>query len=180
MKFTPSVLKSDILSNLDLNVLTISADMDQSEIEELIKEQLGSTCSTAAEVVYYHHAWEVVAGSDWNDYEAEDVDFSNCESSLECVMAEANAVTKNAYNSLVGEIAFELAQEIETFNEAATNEGFEGDVNITSGSTFGWSVHQREDEHGIAYYYNLESEKGLTALEVALSSNNHISVCFKK
>ena len=180
MKFTPSTLKSDILGNVELSELAISTDLDADEIVELITEQLESNSSHVNEVVYYHMAWEVVAGSDWNDYEAEGVDFSNCSTSLECVMAEANAIVDNAYNSMVNDIAVELAEEFMTFIEAATAEGFNGQLNITTGSTHGWAVHQKEDEHGIAYYYNLEGEKGLTALEFSMSSNNYISVCFNK
>ena len=67
--------------------------------------------SYAPEVIYYVDAWEVVAGSSFNEYEAEDLDFSNCSDSLECLMQEANSVIYTAYSNIAYEIAEVLIEE---------------------------------------------------------------------
>ena len=80
--------------------------MDASDIVNELQD-----ASYTPEVIYYVDAWEVVAGSSFNDYEAEDLDFSNCSNSLECLMQEANSVIYAAYSSIAYEIAETLIEE---------------------------------------------------------------------
>ena len=80
--------------------------MDASDIVNELQD-----ASYTPEVIYYVDAWEVVAGSSFNDYEAEDLDFSNCSNSLECLMQEANSVIYAAYSNIAYEIAEVLIEE---------------------------------------------------------------------
>lgn len=82
------------------------SNMDASDIVTELQD-----ASYTPEVIYYADAWEVVAGSSFNDYEAEDLDFSNCSNSLECLMQEANSVIYAAYSSIAYEIAEVLIEE---------------------------------------------------------------------
>lgn len=82
------------------------SNMDASDIVNELQD-----ASYTPEVIYYADAWEVVAGSSFNDYEAEDLDFSNCSNSLECLMQEANSVIYSAYSSTAYEIAEILIEE---------------------------------------------------------------------
>ena len=82
------------------------SNMDASDIVTELQD-----ASYTPEVIYYADAWEVVAGSSFNDYEAEDLDFSNCSDSLECLMWEANSVIYAAYSNIAYEIAETLIEE---------------------------------------------------------------------
>ena len=82
------------------------SNMDASDIVTELQD-----ASYTPEVIYYADAWEVVAGSCFNDYEAEDLDFSNCSDSLECLMQESNSIIYAAYSSIAYEIAEVLIEE---------------------------------------------------------------------
>lgn len=80
----------DVLRNLSQDELN---DLTPSDVCDLLDEN----SYYAPEVIYYADAWEIVAGSSFNDYSAECLDFSTCESSLDCIMLEANALVNDAY-----------------------------------------------------------------------------------
>lgn len=48
-------------------------------------------------VIYYADAWEIVAGNEFNKYSPDFLDFSECESSLDCIMLEANNLINDVY-----------------------------------------------------------------------------------
>mgnify|MGYP006361659053 FL=1 len=90
------------------------SNMDASDIVNELQD-----ASYTPEVIYYADAWEIVAGSSFNDYEAEDLDFSNCSNSLECLMQEANSVIYTAYSSVAYEIAEILIEEATERHDAS-------------------------------------------------------------
>ena len=90
------------------------SNMDASDIVNELQD-----ASYTPEVIYYADAWEIVAGSSFNDYEAEDLDFSNCSNSLECLMQEANSVIYTAYSSIAYEIAEILIEEATERHDAS-------------------------------------------------------------
>lgn len=51
----------------------------------------------APEVIDYADGWEIVAGNQFNKYSAGFLDFSECESSLDCIMLEANNLINDVY-----------------------------------------------------------------------------------
>lgn len=82
----------DVLHNLSQDELN---DLTPSDVCDLLDEN----SYYAPEVIYYADAWEVVAGSSFNNYEASCLDFSGCDNSLECLMQEANGLVNDAYYS---------------------------------------------------------------------------------
>lgn len=64
----------------------------------------------APEVIYYADGWEIVAGDQFNKYSAGVLDFSECESSLDCIMIEANALVNDAYYTEREAIAQEVLE----------------------------------------------------------------------
>ena len=92
-----------VLNSIKSDIQDVLSRLSQDEINELtpstVCDLLDENSYYAPEVIYYADAWEVVAGSSFNDYSAECLDFSGCEGSLECLMQEANELVNDAYYS---------------------------------------------------------------------------------
>ena len=119
--------KENTMSNFTLNTVIDSIKSDvqdvlsrlsQDEINELtpsdVCDLLDENSYFAPEVIYYADAWEVVAGSSFNDYSAECLDFSGCEGSLDCVMQEANGLVNDAYYCEREAIASEVLESLQS------------------------------------------------------------------
>ena len=109
-----------VLDSIKSDINEILRNLSQDAINELtpcdICNMLDENHYLAPEVIYYADAWEVVAGSSFNDYEAQDMDFSACENSLDCIMQEAQALLNDAYYSereaIAAEILYNLQSEL--------------------------------------------------------------------
>ena len=88
-------------------------EMGASDLVEYLMEN-----HYTIEVIYYSDAWEVVAGSQFNDYEAECLDFSPCANALECVMKEANGIIYSAYCTIAYRLACALLSDAHEQYEA--------------------------------------------------------------
>ncbi len=103
-----------VLDSIKSDVQDVLRNLSQDELNELtpsaVCDLLDENNYSAPEVIYYADAWEVVAGSSFNDYSAECLDFSGCEGSLECLMQEANGLVNNAYYSEREAIAADLLE----------------------------------------------------------------------
>ena len=92
-----------VLDSIKSNVQDVLNRLTQDELNELtpsdVCDLLDENSYYAPEVVYYADAWEVVAGSSFNGYGAECLDFSACDNALDCVMQEARMVVDDAYYS---------------------------------------------------------------------------------
>lgn len=101
-----------VLNSIKSDIQDVLSRLDQNAINELspsdICDMLDENSYFAPEVIYYADAWEVVAGSSFNDYEAHDLDFTNCNNSLDCIVQEANALVNDAYYSEREAIAAEV------------------------------------------------------------------------
>lgn len=90
-----------VLDSIKSDVQDVLSRLSQDEINDLtpsdVCDLLDENSYHAPEVIYYADAWEVVAGSLFNKYTADFLDFSECESSLECIMQEANGLVNEAY-----------------------------------------------------------------------------------
>lgn len=93
----------DVLRNVSDNDLR---DMTADDVCNLLDDN----SYFAPEVIYYCDGWEIVAGSSFNDYSAGYNDFSNCESALDCIMLEANALVNDAYYSERESIASDVLE----------------------------------------------------------------------
>ena len=91
----------DVLRNLSQNELN---EMTASDVCDLLDENN----YFAPEPIYYADGWEIVAGSSFNAYAAEDLDFSNCDNSLDCMMQEARGKVDAAYYANREEIATDV------------------------------------------------------------------------
>ena len=92
-----------VLDSIKSDVQDVLSRLTQVEINELtasdVCDLLEENNYYAPAVIYYADAWEIVAGSSFNDYSADGLDFSGCESSLDCIMQEANGLVNDAYYS---------------------------------------------------------------------------------
>ena len=90
-----------VLDSIKADVQDVLSRLTHDEINELtpsdVCELLDENNYYAHEVTYYADAWEVVAGSSFNKYTADFLDFSECEGSLDCLMQEANGLVTDAY-----------------------------------------------------------------------------------
>lgn len=90
-----------VLDSIKSDINDILRNLSQNEINELtpsdVCDLLEDNHYYAPEVIYYADAWEVVAGSSFNDYSSGFNDFSECGNALDCLMLEANALVNDAY-----------------------------------------------------------------------------------
>ena len=65
------------------------------------------------EVIYNADAYEIVSGSQFNDYyPSEKSDFSECENALDCLSIEANAILKSAYENLLRDVISDFIENL--------------------------------------------------------------------
>ena len=107
-----------VLDSIKSDVQDVLRNLPQDEINELtpsaVCDLLDENSYYAPEVIYYADAWEVVAGSSFNDYSAECLDFSGCEGSLDCIMQEANGLVNDAYYSEREAIAADVLESLQS------------------------------------------------------------------
>ena len=107
-----------VLDSIKSDIQDVLSRLDQDTINEMTSEDvcnlLDENSYYAPEVIYYADAWEVVAGSSFNDYTAENLDFSACDNSLDCLMQEANALVNDAYYSEREAIAAEILESLQS------------------------------------------------------------------
>ena len=103
---------NNVLESIKSDVQDVLSRLSQDEINALtpndVCDLLDENSYYAPEVIYCADAWEVVAGSSFNDYNADGLDFSGCEGSLDCIMQEANGLVNDAYYSEREEIAADI------------------------------------------------------------------------
>ena len=94
---------NNVLDSIKSDVQDVLSRLTQDEINELtpnaVCDLLDENSYYAPEVIYYTDAWEVVAGSSFNKYSTDFLDFSECENSLDCLIQEANSLVNDAYYS---------------------------------------------------------------------------------
>ena len=107
-----------VLESIRSDVRDALSRLDQDAINELtpndVCDLLDENSYFAPEVIYYADGWEIVAGSSFNDYDAEYLDFSNCDNSLDCIMQEARGKVEAAYYSEREAIAAEILESLQT------------------------------------------------------------------
>ena len=107
-----------VLNSIKSDIQEVLSRLDQDTIDNLtpsdVCDMLDENSYFAPEVIYYADAWEVVAGSSFNDYEAHELDFSACDNSLDCIMQEANALVNDAYYSEREAIAAKMLADMQS------------------------------------------------------------------
>ena len=106
-----------VLNSIKSDVQDVLSRLSQDELNELtpsaVCDLLDENRYYAPEVIYYADAWEVVAGSSFNDYSADCLDFSGCEGSLDCIMQEANGLVNDVYYCEREAIASEVLESLQ-------------------------------------------------------------------
>ena len=101
-----------VLASIKSDVQDVLRNLSQDELNEMtasdVCDLLDENSYFAPEVIYYADGWEIVAGSSFNDYDAEYLDFSSCENSLDCIMQEARGKVDAAYCANREEIAADI------------------------------------------------------------------------
>ena len=101
-----------VLASIKSDVQDVLRNLSQDELNEMtasdVCDLLDENSYFAPEVIYYADGWEIVAGSSFNDYDAEDLDFSNYDNSLDCLMQEARGKVDAAYYANREEIAADV------------------------------------------------------------------------
>lgn len=149
-------IKNDIISTAVSHVFEalqhlaspINVDMDESEVSDLIRTGLDKYHYDGVGV--YYEAFLIVGSSEFPD--AESVDFTGCESSLDCLMSEANDIAAQTYRDAVSEEIAEVVERIIAISEKAAELGYDGALNMSGSSVYGWAVHNYETPCGIAIY----------------------------
>ena len=107
-----------VLDSIKSDVQDVLRQLSQEELNELtpsdVCDLLDENSYYAREVIYYADAWEIVAGSSFNEYSADFLDFSECESSLDCIMIEANGLVNDVYYSEREDIAAEVLESLQS------------------------------------------------------------------
>lgn len=108
--FTLNSVLDSIRSDVE-DVLRNVSDYDLRDMTaEDVCNLLDENSYYAPEVIYYADGWEIVAGSSFNDYEAEYLDFSGCENALDCIMLEARMIIDSVYYNERKAIAQEVLE----------------------------------------------------------------------
>ena len=101
-----------VLASIKSDVQDVLRNLSQDELNEMtasdVCDLLDENSYFAPEVIYYADGYEIVAGSAFNDYDAEYLDFSNCDNSLDCIMQEARDKVHVAYYANREEIAADI------------------------------------------------------------------------
>ena len=109
-----------VLNSIKSDVQDVLSRLSQDEINELtpsgVCDLLDDNSYYAPEVIYYADGWEIVAGSSFNAYNAECLDFSGCEGSLDCIMQEANGLVNDVYYSEREVIAADILDSLQSEN----------------------------------------------------------------
>lgn len=107
-----------VLNSIKSDIQDVLSRLSQDEINGLTPNEvcdlLDENSYYAPEVIYYADAWEVVAGSSFNKHSTDFLDFSECESSLDCIMIEANGLVNDVYYCEREAIASEVLESLQS------------------------------------------------------------------
>lgn len=105
---------NSVLNSIRSDVQDVLRNVADHELRNMTAEDvcdlLDENSYYAPEVIYYADGWEIVAGNQFNEYSAGVLDFSECESSLDCIMLEANNLINDVYYTEREAIAQEVLE----------------------------------------------------------------------
>ena len=109
-----------VLDSIKSDIQDVLSRLSQDEINELtpsdVCDLLDENSYYAPEVIYNANAWEVVAGSSFSKYSVDFLDFSEYESSLDCIMHEARMLVNDVYYTEREAIASEVLESLQSEN----------------------------------------------------------------
>lgn len=105
---------NSVLNSIRSDVKDVLRNVSDHDLRDMTAEDvcnlLDENSYYAPEVIYYADGWEIVAGNQFNEYNAGVLDFSECESSLDCIMLEANNLINDVYYTEREKIAQEVLE----------------------------------------------------------------------
>ena len=122
---------NSVLDSIRSDVEDVLSNVSDSALRNMTAEDVCNLLDDnhyyAPEVIYYSDAWEIVAGSSFNDYEPIDsLDFSGCDNALDCIMLEARMIMESVYyneRELVAQEVLEgLQAKLDDLQEMLPNE----------------------------------------------------------
>ncbi|WPK20363.1 hypothetical protein [Salmonella phage SD-13_S19] len=121
----------------------------ENQLRDLFDENNLMNAPECISVDHFGEAWEIVQSSEFDSVELETpLDFSGCESSLNCLMIEANALIQASWREQVEAYIEELAEALEEVVEGCEEFGTIDELVITGGCRFGHIPHLREFDAG--------------------------------
>ena len=174
---------SHVFEALQYLTTPITTDMDEDQIIDLIRAGLEHYQFDGINT--YYESFLIVGSSDFPS--ADQTDFSDCTSSLDCLTREANDIADQVYNEAIGAEIDEVLERIMAIIEKALELDYDGIFQFSGSSLYGWEAHNYEtdcgiciwsDEKNVPYAYNpslLEGE--LWAIEGEVNGL-HMGACW--
>lgn len=174
--------ESHVLEALQYLDSPIHVDMDEDQVRDLVRSKAENYSFDGINTCY--EAFLIVGSSEFPS--AESSDFTGQTSSLECLSIEANDIASQVYYEALGQEVNEAVERIMAIIEKAVELGYDGALNFSGSSVYGWEAHNYETDCGICiwsdervpYAYNpslLEGE--LWAIEGTVSGL-HLGACW--
>jgi hypothetical protein len=126
----------------------ITTDMSEDDIQQAIRE--GCESYEFSGINTQWEAFLVVTGSEFPN--AEDLDFTGMDSSMDCMNQEANQAANELYRSELNDEICEAAARIFAIVEKAQELGFDGQFQVSGSSLYGWEAHNYETDCGICIW----------------------------
>ena len=101
-----------VLDSIKSDIQDVLRNLSQDEVNEMTASDvcnlLDENSYFEPEVIYYADGWEIVTGPSFNGYDAEVLNFSSCDNSLDLVMQEARGKVAASYYANREEIASDI------------------------------------------------------------------------
>lgn len=120
----------------------------ESQIRDLLENNDNMDSPEVLEVSAYGDAWETVQQSEFDNVDIEPQDFSSCESALDCLVMEANALLRACWSEKAEAYIEELAEALAEVVEGCEEFGSIDELIITNGCRLGDIPHAREFDAG--------------------------------
>lgn len=162
------------IAQLAKHDIQIGSDLDEDDILILLQDvELEIDYS----VDYYWEAWDIIGGCEFNNYDTDELDLTNCNSAKEAMMLEANMIVSQVVYECIHEELQAIAERFAEICEHSLELGFVGDMELSTGDSYGWNAHRYETEEGTCVHLQLEGEYNLTAV-VGNIGGLYLSTCF--
>lgn len=103
-----------VQSNLG-EVVTAGEEIDQHTVVDVVKDLLDSYNLGAPQVIYNSDAWDIITETGMEDCDRQD--WSGCETALDCVTQEANALLDATYRKYLDEALENIRQVVEEIED---------------------------------------------------------------
>lgn len=132
----------------------IDVDMDEDEVRELVRQ--GADQYSYDGILSNYEAFLIVGSGEFPSSEGHDFTGQTC--SLECIMIEGNDIAYQVYYESVSNEVNEVTERIMAIIEKALELGYDGALNFSGSSVYGWEAHNYETDCGICIWSDERSE----------------------